>query len=157
MEKISLKKEFGKDHNELSKCPVCEVYVHQDEGFVCSRCRKGPLCRKHRVAGRKECASCVFDLKKRDLNVLRDQERSIRNFLKFLQFVFLVFAIFFIAFKFGLAEFVEVLKDVPVSKYMVYMGIIPVTGYILFMMILYNQRSKIEDIEHQIKKLEVRK
>ncbi|MDP2156497.1 MAG: hypothetical protein Q8K68_02160, partial [Nitrospirota bacterium] len=68
MEKIHLKKDFVDERSELTKCPVCDNYVHQQESFVCPRCKKSHLCRKHRVPGRRECASCVFDLKKKELN-----------------------------------------------------------------------------------------
>ena len=157
MEKLYDNKNFGKKTNELEKCPVCEVYVHQDEGFLCPRCRKSPLCRKHRVSGRRECASCVFDLTKKELQVLRGQEGNIKQFMRFLQFIFLVFAIFFVAFKFGLTEYIETLQDIRISAVLAYLGVLPVTFYILFMIILYNQRNKIADIEVQIRKLEVRK
>jgi len=157
MEKLYDNKNFGKKTNELEKCPVCEVYVHQDEGFLCPRCRKSPLCRKHRVSGRRECASCVFDLTKKELQVLRGQEGNIKQFMRFLQFIFLVFAIFFVAFKFGLTEYIEILQDTRMTTFLTYLGVLSVTFYILFMIILYNQRSKIADIEVQIRKLEVRK
>ena len=157
MEKLYDNKNFGKKTNEIEKCPVCEVYVHQDEGFLCPRCRKSPLCRKHRVSGRRECASCVFDLTKKELQILRGQEGNIKQFLRFLQFIFLVFAIFFVAFKFGLTEYIETLQDIRISAVLAYLGVLPVTFYILFMIILYNQRNKIADIEVQIRKLEVRK
>jgi len=157
MEKPYDKENFGKKNNELEKCPVCEVYVHQDEGFLCPRCRKSPLCRKHRVSGRRECASCVFDLTKKELQVLRGQEGNIKQFMRFLQFIFLLFAIFFVAFKFGLTEYIEILQDTRMTTFLTYLGVLSVTFYILFMIILYNQRSKIADIEVQIRKLEVRK
>ena len=157
MEKLYDNKNFGKKTNELEKCPVCEVYVHQDEGFLCPRCRKSPLCRKHRVSGRRECASCVFDLTKKELQVLRGQEGNIKQFMRFLQFIFLLFAIFFVAFKFGLTEYIEILQETRMTTFLAYLGVLLVTFYILFMIILYNQRSKIADIEVQIRKLEVRK
>ena len=157
MEKPFDNKNFGKKNDEFAKCPVCEVYVHQDEGFLCPRCKKSPLCRKHRVSGRRECASCVFDLTKKELQVLRSQEGNIKQFLRFLQFIFLVFAVFFVSFKFGLTEYIEILKDMRINTFLAYLGVLPVTFYILFMIILYNQRSKIADIEVQIRKLEVRK
>ena len=77
--------------------------------------------------------------------------------MRFLQFIFLVFAIFFVAFKFGLTEYIEILQDTRMTTFLAYLGVLPVTFYILFMIILYNQRSKIADIEVQIRKLEVRK
>lgn len=157
MEKMHLKKDFIDERNELTKCPVCDNYVHQQESFVCPRCKKSHLCRKHRVPGRRECASCVFDLKKKELNVLRVQEGSVRQFLKFLQFIFLFSAVIFIALKLGISEFVEILQHSILPTYIVYFSIIPIAGYILFLIILYNQRGKVVDMECQIKKLEVRR
>jgi hypothetical protein len=157
MEKILLKKDFVDERSELAQCPVCDTYMHQQESFECPRCKKSPLCRKHRVPGRKECASCVFDLKKKELNALRGQEESIRQFLKFLQFIFLFCAVIFIALKVGVSEFVEILQHSLLPTYIMYFSIIPVAGYILFFIILYNQRGKVDDMEHQIKKLEFRR
>ncbi len=157
MLKSSLKNDFSSGRDEHSKCPVCEVYINQSEGFICPQCRRGPLCKKHRVAGWKECASCVFDLMKKTLDSLRGQETSIRQFLRFLQFLFLVFAVFFTALRFGLAEFVEILRTDMISTYILYLGFVPALGYVLFGIILYNQRGKIEDMVIRIKKLEVRR
>jgi hypothetical protein len=53
--------------------------------------RKGPLCRKHRVPGRKECASCVFDIRKEELQALTGQRMNIKQFP---QFTFILFAVF---------------------------------------------------------------
>lgn len=153
MEKISLKKDFVDERNELTQCPVCDSYVNQKESFACPRCKKSPLCRRHRVAGSRECASCVFDLKKKELNALNAQEENIRQFLKFLQFVFMFCAVIFIALKSGAAEFVEVLQSSLLPSYIMYFSIIPVAGYILFFVILYNQRSRVAEIEQQIRKL----
>jgi len=157
MEEIRLRKDFVDEHSVLTRCPVCETYVHQDESFACPRCSKNHLCRKHRVVGRKECASCVFDLKRIELTLLRGQERNIQQFLKFLQFVFLFCAIIFIALRAGMSEFVEILQHSVLPTYILYFSIIPIAGYILFFIILYNQRGKVSDLEHQLKKLEVRR
>lgn len=157
MEEISGKKDYLDDRSELTQCPVCDTYVHQQESFVCPKCKKSPLCRKHRVVGRRECASCVFDLKKKELNELRGRERSIRQFLAFLQFVFLVCAIIFIALRSGLSEFVEILQHSLLPTYILYFSIIPIVCYILFLIILYNQRGKVADIMQQIRKLEIRR
>ena len=157
MEQIRLKKDFVDVRSELTKCPVCDTYVHQQESFVCPRCNKSSLCRKHRVPGRRECSSCVVDLKRKELNVLRGQEESIRHFLKFLQFIFLFSAVIYIALKLGIAEFVEILQHSLLPTYIMYFSIIPIAGYILFFIILYNQRGKVTDMELQIKKLEVRR
>jgi hypothetical protein len=157
METIRVIKDIVDERSELTQCPVCDTYVHQQESFVCPSCKRSPLCKKHRVVGRKECASCVFDLKKKELNVLRGQERSIRQFLAFLQFVFLFTAIIFIALRVGMSEFIEILQPSVLPTYILYFSIIPVTGYILFFIILYNQRGKVSNLEHQIKKLEIRR
>jgi len=98
-----------------------------------------------------------FDFKKKELNELRGQEGSIRLFLKFLQFIFLCCAVIFIALKSGISEFVEVLQYSMLPTYLMYFSIIPIAGYILFFIILYNQRGKVSDMEHQIMELEVRR
>lgn len=157
MEKIRLKKDFVDERSELTRCPVCDIYVNQQESFECPRCKKSPLCRKHRVPGRRECASCVFDIKRKELNALRGQEASIRHFLKFLQFIFLFCAVIFIALKAGMVEFVEILQHSLLPTYVMYFSMIPIVGYILFFIILYNQRGKVADMEHQIKKLDGRR
>ncbi|MBI5633528.1 MAG: hypothetical protein HZA15_08640 [Nitrospirae bacterium] len=157
MEKIRLRKDFVDERSVLTQCPVCDTYVHQEESFTCPRCNKSPLCRKHRVPGRKECASCVFDLTRKELDALRRQEESLQQFLRFLQFIFLCCAVIFIALKFGMSEFVEILQHSQLPTYIMYFSIIPVAGYILFFLILYNQRGKVADMEHQIRKLEVRR
>lgn len=157
MEEIRLNKDFVDERTELTKCPVCDTYVHQQESFACPRCKKSPLCKKHRVAGRKECASCVFDLKKKELNAIRSQAESIRQFLKFLQFIFLFCAVIFIALKSGISEFVEILQHPLLLTYITYFSIVPIAGHILFLIILYNQRRNMADLEHQISKLEFRR
>ncbi len=157
MEKIRLKKDFVDERSVLTRCPVCDNYVHEQESFACPCCRRNHLCRKHRVSGRKECASCVFDLKKRELDVMRRQEGSIQQFLKFLQFVFLFCAVIFIALRIGMSEYVEILQHSTLPAYVMYFSMIPIAGYVLFFVILYNQRGKVADIEYQINKLEFRK
>jgi len=157
MEKLELKQNFVEDKKDLSRCRVCEVYLHAEESFFCPRCRKGPLCRKHRVPDRKECSCCVFDIRKKELQALKGQEMSIKQFLYFLQFLFLVFAVFFVALKFGLGDVIEILQEPMLAKYLLYLGIIPVVAYILFTLILYNQRGKIADAEMQPGKLDKRR
>lgn len=156
MAKLELREDFV-EKKDLSRCLVCDVYVHPEESFVCPKCRKGPLCRKHRVPGRPECASCVFDMRRKELAALAGQEVSIQQFLRFLQFIFLLFAIFFVSLKFGLGEFIEILREPVLAKYLLYLGIVPILGYILFTVILYNQRNKIADAEMQIRKLDNRR
>jgi hypothetical protein len=157
MEKIRLNKDFIDERSDLTQCPVCDTYVNQQESFACPRCKKSPLCRKHRVPGRMECASCVFDLKKREQSALINQEGSIRHFLKFLQFIFLFCAVIFIALKAGISEHVEILQYAMLSTYILYFSILPIAGYILFSIILLSQRRRIADIELQMKKLEFRR
>lgn len=157
METFRLNKDFLDERSHLTQCPVCDAYVHQQESFACPRCKKNPLCNRHRVPGRKECASCVFDIQKKELSALLNQEGSIRQFLKFLQFIFLFVAIIFIALKLDVAEHVEILQHSMLSTYIMYFSIIPIGGYILFFIILYGQQRKIADMERQIKKLEFRR
>ncbi len=139
MKKLELKENFSENKKDLSRCLVFEVYLHPEESFVCPRCRKGPLCRKHRIPGRKECASCVFDMRNKEL-----------------QFIFIVFAVFFAALKFGLGHFVETLQEPLLASYLLYLGIIAVATYIIFSLVSYNQRSKIADAELLLKKLDSR-
>lgn len=145
------------DQAELLRCVLCNSYINRKDAFTCPRCRKGPLCRTHRFSGRRECTSCVFDLKQREVSDLRQQEQSIRGFIKLLQFIFLVFAIFFIATRAGLLEFVDFLKETIVVSNLVWFGILPVAGYVLFYVILYNQRSKIKEIETEMHAIEFRR
>jgi len=153
---IRLKGDMLQQSDDLLKCSVCGVYVHKEEFFTCPRCRRTPLCRKHRIGGMKECASCVFDMRKKDLNALYGQEMSIKQFLSFLQFVFLGASVFFVGLKFGLAEHVEILRLPLIDKVVLAIGTLSVACYILFRVILYNQRGKIDDVMQQIRKLEVR-
>ncbi len=157
MEKIRLKKDFVDERSVLTRCPVCDNYVHEQESFVCPCCKRTHLCRKHRVPGRKECASCIFDMKKKELNELRRQEGSIQQFLKFLQFIFLFCAVIFIALEVGMSEFVEILQHSLLPTYVMYFSAFPIAGYVLFFIILYNQRGKVSNMELEIKKLELRR
>lgn len=142
---------------ELLRCVLCNSYIDKKDAFTCPRCRKGPLCKAHRFSGRRECTSCVFDLKQREVSALRQQEQGISGFIKLLQFIFLVFAIFFVAAKSGLLEFVDFLKENIVVSNLVWFGILPVAGYLLFYVILYNQRSKIKEIEAEMQAMEFRR
>ncbi len=142
------------EQEELKRCLICTTYIKGTEGFTCPRCKKGPFCKKHRMPGRRECAGCVFEMKHREVLELKKQEQSIKDFIKLLQFVFLVFAVFFVAIRMGLTEFVDFLKDSIVTHNLVYFGIIPVAGYLLFYIILYNQRSKIKGLEGEMHAME---
>jgi len=157
MGKLELQKNFDEKEKDLLRCFDCDVYLHPEESFVCPRCRKGPLCKKHRAPGRKECASCMFEIRKKELKELAGQEKSIQHFQQFLQFIFIVFAVFFVALKFGLGQFVEILQEPMLARYLLYIGIISVAAYIIFTLILYNQRGKIADAELQLKELDSRR
>lgn len=142
---------------DLVKCPVCEVYVKKTAGFICVTCKRGPLCGKHKIAGSRECASCVFDRRKKDLLVLREQERNLNGFLRLLQFLFLIFAVFFIVLKTGMEDMAEFLQYSFLKDSILYVGIIAVLGYILFYFIQYNQRRNISGLEAEIRNIEIRR
>jgi len=145
------------EQDELSRCILCKTYIKKKEVFTCPRCRKSPLCKTHRFAGRRECTSCVFELKQREAADLRKQEQGIIDFIRLLQFIFLVFAIFFIAARTGLLEFVDFLKENIVSSNIAWFGILPAAGYLLFYIILYNQRNKIKEIEAEMHAMEYKR
>lgn len=147
------------ESSELTQCPVCQSYVNANEGFRCPKCKRGPLCRSHRVPGRRECTSCVFDMKAKALMDLRSQESSIRGFMRLLQFTFLLFAVFFVSFKLGATEYVEFLRDTPLTNndLLLSLGGLSVAGYILFFIILYNQKSNIRALEDELGASEFRR
>ena len=145
------------DQEDLLRCPVCEVYMKKTEGFICSTCKRGPLCKKHKVIRSSECASCVYDRKRKGLLLLKEQEMNLKSFLRLLQFLFLVFAIFFIALRAGLEDTVDFLHSSFLKDGLLYLGGISVLGYIVFYFILYNQRGKIQEVESEIRKIEIRR
>lgn len=142
---------------DLIKCPVCGIYLKRTEGFICSKCRRGPLCKKHKISGSKECASCVFDRRRKMLSALKEQEMSLSSFLMFLQFLFMIFAIFFVAIKVGLDQTVEFLQYNLIQGSLPYIGIIAVSGYIVFYMLRFGQRGKIAKLESEMKQIEIRR
>lgn len=142
---------------ELVRCSVCDVYLEGDKGFICSRCRRGPLCKIHRVPRRRECASCVYEMQKKDLNDLKVQEHNLRSFLRFLQFLFLVFAILFIALKTGIPEVLDFLRNNVIITSLEYLGGLSVFGYVLFYAMLLHQRQKISEMEVEMNKTEFRR
>jgi len=142
---------------ELIRCSVCDVYLEGDKGFVCPRCRRGPLCKSHRVPRRRECASCVYEMQKKDLNDLKTQEHNLKSFLKLLQFFFIVFAIFFIALKTGIPEVLDILQSNIVTSGLKYLGGLSVAGYVLFYAMLLHQRQKISEMEVEMNKTEFRR
>ena len=89
--------------------------------------------------------------------MIKEQEINLKSFLSLLQFLFLVFAIFFIALRTGLEDMVEFLQYSFLKDSLVYMGIIAVFGYLVFYLILYNQRNNISELETEIKNLEIRR
>lgn len=145
------------DTEDLFRCPVCEVYMNKKEGFICKTCKRGPLCQKHKVAGSSECASCVYDRRRKALLLLKEQEINLKSFLRLLQFLFLVFAVFFISLRSGLGDTVEILQYSFIADSLLYLGGMAVVGYIVFYFILYIQRGKIQEIEAEIRKIEIRR
>lgn len=142
---------------ELLRCPVCDTYIKREEGFVCPKCRRGPLCRSHRVPNRRECASCVFDMQNKELIGLREQEQSLKSFLRLLQFFFIVFAILFVAVRTGASEVLEFLQDSFISGGVGYMGALSVVGYVIFYLLLITQRQRIREMESSLNKSEFRR
>lgn len=151
-----LKKPEGQPE-DLVKCPVCQIYLKKTEGFICISCKRGLLCKKHKIAGSRECASCVFDRKKKALAVIKEQETNLKSFLSLLQFLFLVFAVFFIAWRTGLEDMAEFLQYSLLKDSLLYIGIIAVFGYVVFYFILYSQRNNISELEAEIKNIEIRR
>ena len=150
--KIMLKKPLEKEE-DLAKCPVCDFYFDKDEGFTCIKCRRGPLCKRHKVAGTKECASCVMERSNKELSDLKEQERSLKGFLRLLQFLFLVFAVLFIALKIGLENMVEFLQYSFIKEILPYMGSGAFLGYVVFYFILNKQKAKTLELENVIRKM----
>jgi hypothetical protein len=150
-------KDKGGEREELIRCAACEEYIKSSDGFYCPGCKKGPLCRKHRLAGRRECLSCAMDLKLREMSILKQQEKNITSFIRFIQFLFLVFSIFFVAIKFRLAEEVSFLQNNLITESLLYLGIGSIVLFGIFSILLLNQRSKIDSLESAICGIEVRR
>jgi hypothetical protein len=142
---------------ELLRCQVCDTYIKREEGFTCPKCKRGPLCRSHRVPQRRECASCVFDMQNKELIGLREQEQSLRSFLRLLQFLFIVFAILFVAVRTGAAEVLEFLQDSLIIDGVGYMGVLSVVGYLIFYFLLLGQRHRIREMESELNKAAFRR
>jgi uncharacterized protein (DUF983 family) len=134
----------------LVQCPVCDTYLRKNEGFICPRCKRGPLCRRHRVRGKRECEGCVLEIQAEELGDLRRQEASIKSFLRLLQFLFIVFAIVFIALRTGVTETIEFLRYSFIPQSLELLGGLSVVGYVLFYLILYNQRQRIRGLESEM-------
>jgi hypothetical protein len=147
----------SKEPDDLVTCSVCNDYLRKEDAFTCPKCRRAPLCKKHRVPGRKECMSCVMEMEAGELAVFKKQEQSMRGFLSFMQFLFILFAILFVTVETGLADMVEFLKFSVITDNLNYMGGISVAGYLLFYVILYNQKRKISEMESRMSKTEFRR
>jgi hypothetical protein len=140
---------------ELIQCPVCDDYFRDSEGFCCPKCKKGPICKRHRVVQRKECASCTIDLKLPELKAIREQEKSLGHFLRFLQFVFTVVVIYFIAFHYGLLEAIDFvfMQNNFIAQNLIPIGIIIIVLLGIAYTVLYSQKKKADDIESYIEKI----
>jgi membrane protein insertase Oxa1/YidC/SpoIIIJ len=150
---------ISKKYEEDSlKCPVCGGYFRRTEGFTCTTCRRGPLCKDHRVVGQTECLSCATEKTVNKQRALKRQTGHLRSFLRFLQFIFIVLAMLFIALKIGLTDEVEFLKNSLVSENFIYASsACTVIVYLLFYGIMYNQRRKLSQIEARLNKLKRRR
>ena len=151
MEK-SLKEEEG-----LIKCSICEEYFKKNEGFYCPKCKKGPLCKKHRLPGKKECISCTIENKLHEINALSGQEKSIHHFIRFIQFLFLVVSVFFIALKIGFLDEIDFLKNNIFTENLIYIGIGTAIFYAISYIVLFSQKAKIADLHSEIEKIRFRK
>lgn len=150
-------KTMTENKEELLRCPVCDVYLKREEGFICPKCKRGPLCRKHRAPGKRECTSCVFEMISNEITELRRQEEGLKSFLRLLQFLFIVFAILFISMRAGVREMVEFLNYSIISNSILSLGIISVLGYVLFYVFLLSQQSKIKELQSRMNKTEFRR
>lgn len=147
MDVRNLKTDAG---GELISCPVCGHYIGKGEGFTCPRCKRRSLCRSHRVPGRRECTSCVFEIKARELSSMKEEIRSIRSFVLLSQFLFLVFAVLFVTLKTGIAESVEFLQYGFIADNVSYMGILAVISFLVSYIILHIRKQKISELEAQM-------
>jgi len=91
------------------------------------------------------------------MNILKEQEKNIRGFIRLVQFLFLIFSIFFVAARFGLDEEVSFLQNDLIAGSLPYLGISSVILYGIFFAVLLNQRSKIGSIESTISDIEFRR
>jgi hypothetical protein len=137
----------------LLQCSACGDYINPKEVFSCPQCKKGPLCRRHRLPGRKECISCTIEVKLHEVKALQGQERNIRQFIRFLQFVFLLCAILFIAIRLGLSEAIDVLKHNFITENIAYIGIAAVLIAIVFYVLKFIQTQRITELESEIEKI----
>jgi hypothetical protein len=153
MNNSETKRNMEGDSRNMIKCAICGEHFNANEAFSCPKCKKGPLCRKHRITGRKECLSCSFDVTLKEVNILRGQEKHIKGFINFLQFLFIAFAIIFIASTFGLLEEIAYFKENLIINNISYFGIGTAVLLIIFYLIVSNQKHKIEKIEAELGKI----
>ncbi len=153
MKNAETKENIEGGKGDITNCSVCAEFFNSNEAFFCPKCKKGPLCKKHRLPGRKECLSCSFDGTLKEVNILRGQVKSIKSFINFLQFLFLAFAIIFIASTFGLLEEIAYFKENLIIKNMLYFGIGTAVLLIIFYFVMSKQKRKIEEIEAEIGKI----
>lgn len=138
----------------LIQCPVCDDYFQASEGFFCPKCRKGPLCKRHRVPGRKECTSCIVDIKLTELKTLRAQERNLRHFIRFTEFIIFAIAIYYLALKYDLLDevYLDFLERNFFADHLIPIGVAVVIVSLIFYAVLLNQRQKIAEIESDIER-----
>ena len=145
---------------DLSRCRICDNYLRRLEGFACPRCKRHPICKSHRVPGRKECASCVFDMKARELQGLAELQRSLQGAVRFFQFLFFAFVLLFAASRVKLPEeldFFDFLQSEGIKDALPYIGAAVALGLVIFYLMLLSQRSKVGKAREELKKLEHRR
>ena len=147
----------GRDSEELIRCVACDDYIRSSEGFYCPTCKKGPLCKKHHLSRHRECLGCTFDLKLKEVTILKQQEKNIKSFVSFGHFLFLVFAVFFVATKFGLTKEIELLQNHLITGSLIYIGIGSAILYGIFYILLVSQRNRIVSAESEIRDIEIRR
>jgi hypothetical protein len=141
-------------------CTFCDAYLNKNEGFVCPKCKRGPMCQNHRAFGRRECSSCAAEIELNEFKNLKRQERHIKYFLRLLEFFFIVFVILYVSIKIGLTEMVEFLQFIVINDYVdyiEYLGVLVVVGYLIFFIIMLNQKDKIREQESRLSKIEFRR
>jgi hypothetical protein len=116
---------------------MCGAYLEKTEGFICPKCRRGPLCKSHLATEKRICVGCLFGEKSKIFDNLKNQERSIKGFLRFVQFIFILAAIYFVSMKFGALELVDFLKISFLTETILYIvGALSILGYVIFYSIL---------------------
>ncbi|GAB4488350.1 MAG: hypothetical protein OHK006_18670 [Thermodesulfovibrionales bacterium] len=142
---------------ELLRCPICETLLQHERGFTCPRCRRRPLCVKHRAPGRKECFGCAQEILQKELAGLYAQEKSLKAFEHLMQFLFIVFSILFAAGRFDTEGILRPYLDNPIGDNLLFFGIVAAAGYVISLIILYNQRQNIRNAESQVRTFSMRR